>query len=64
MTPSPTFKTFILIMIFYIFLAHLFFPMVFYYIMGKTLSSAGHGFVFGSIVSILLWYGFGSKMIK
>ena len=56
--------TFISIMLFYIVLSYLIMPVVFYYAFGKTLLSAGNGFVAGSIVSILLWYFYGSKMIK
>lgn len=56
--------TFISIMLFYIVLSYLIMPLVFYYAFGKTLLSAGNGFVAGSIVSILLWYFYGSKMIK
>ena len=51
-------------MLFYIVLSYLIMPLVFYYAFGKTLLSAGNGFVAGSIVSILLWYFYGSKMIK
>jgi hypothetical protein len=51
-------------MVFYIFLSYVIFPMIFYYFMGRTLKSAGNGFALGSIVSILLWYSYGSKMIK
>ncbi len=56
--------TFISIMLFYIVLSYLIMPLVFYYAFGKTLLSAGNGFVAGSIASILLWYFYGSKMIK
>jgi hypothetical protein len=31
--------------------------------MGKSLASAGIGFVVGSLISIVLWFGYGSKMI-
>jgi hypothetical protein len=51
-------------MLFYIVLSYLIMPLVFYYAFGKTLLSAGNGFVAGSIASILLWYFYGSKMIK
>jgi hypothetical protein len=57
-------QTFIGIMIFYIVLSYIIFPLVFYYLAGKTFISAGNGFIVGSIVSILLWYNFGKKMIK
>lgn len=63
MSVSPAFNKFMMIMLFYILLAHFVFPLAFYYLVEKSLKSAGNGFVFGSVVSILLWYGFGSKMI-
>ena len=54
---------FIGIMIFYAVLSYILFPVVFYYLMGKSLASAGIGFVVGSLISIMLWFGFGSKMV-
>lgn len=48
-------------MVFYIVLSYIIFPLAFYYLAGKTLGSAGNGFIVGSIVSILLWYNFGKK---
>jgi hypothetical protein len=51
------------IMLFYIFLSYLLMPVIFYYIFNKTLISAGNGFVVGSIISIVLWYIYGSKML-
>lgn len=54
---------FMQIMLFYIILSYLIMPILFYYIFGRTLMSAGNGFVVGSILSIILWYGYGSKMI-
>ena len=63
MTLSPKFNKFVMIMLFYVFLAHILFPVAFYYLVNRSLLSAGNGFVFGSVVSILLWYGFGSKMV-
>lgn len=50
------------IMAFYAVLTYLVFPVVFYYTMGKTLKAAGNGFVLGSVVSVLLWMFYGSKM--
>jgi hypothetical protein len=55
---------FIQIMLFYIMLSYVVVPMVFYYGSGKKLSRAGDGYVLGSILSIILWYTYGSKMIK
>jgi hypothetical protein len=51
------------IMLFYILLSYVIFPGIFYYTMGKTLKQAGRGFVVGSIISLLLWQFYGSKMI-
>ena len=51
------------IMVFYIVLSYLVMPVIFYYGFGKTLMSAGNGFVVGSIISIVLWYIYGSKML-
>ncbi len=56
-------STFIGIMVFYIVLSYVIFPLAFYYLMDKSLSSAGNGFVVGSIISILLWYNYGKKLI-
>jgi len=54
---------FITIMLFYILISYVVGPIVGYYALGKTSSAAGHGFVVGSVVSILLWYLVGSKMV-
>jgi len=56
-------STFIGIMAFYAILSYVIMPVAFYYLMGKSLVSAGYGFVFGSLVSIVLWFTVGSKMI-
>lgn len=50
------------IMAFYAVLTYLVLPAVFYYTMGKTLKAAGNGFVVGSVLSVVLWMFFGSKM--
>ena len=57
-------KVFIGIMIFYILLSYLIFPVIFYYIFGRNLISAGNGFIVGSIISMLLWYFYGKKLVK
>lgn len=57
-------QTFAGIMVFYVFLSYVVFPLGFYYFVEKSLLSAGNGFVIGSVVSIVLWYSFGKKMIK
>ena len=52
---KANFQTYMGIMVFYIFLSYVLFPMGFYYLIDKTLLSAGNGFIVGSIVSIILW---------
>ena len=51
------------IMAFYAVLTYFVFPMIFYYTMGKTGKAAGQGFVLGSVVSVVLWFFYGSKMV-
>jgi hypothetical protein len=50
-------------MLFYAVLTYLVFPVGFYYLINKSLVSAGHGFIVGSLVSIALWLGVGRKMV-
>jgi threonine/homoserine/homoserine lactone efflux protein len=57
-------ETFISIMAFYAILSYIIGPLVFYYLMERSLSSAGNGFIAGSILSVLLWVMVGSKMVK
>ena len=57
-------RLFLGIMLFYIVLSYVLFPLGFYYLVNKSLSSAGNGFVVGSIVSLVLWLSVGRKMIK
>lgn len=57
-------QSFIGIMAFYVILSYVVFPLGFYYFVDKSLLSAGNGFVFGSVISIVLWYSVGKKMIK
>ena len=56
-------QTFLGIMAFYILLSYIIFPMIFYYLMGKSLASAGNGFIVGSLISIGLWLTYGRKMV-
>ncbi len=51
------------IMLFYAFLSYFIGPSIFYFLGGRTLQSAGNGFVVFSIISILLWYTKGRKMV-
>jgi hypothetical protein len=60
---TDSFQLFLSIMLFYVFLSYVLGPLVFYYTMGKTLKSAGYGFIVGSLVSITLWFFVGSKMV-
>jgi len=57
-------QTFLGIMVFYILLSYILFPLGFYYLVEKSLISAGNGFIVGSLISIGLWLGFGRKLIK
>jgi hypothetical protein len=57
-------RLFLGIMLFYILLSYVLFPLGFYYLVNKSLSSAGNGFVVGSILSLVLWLSVGSKMVK
>jgi hypothetical protein len=54
--------TFVKIMAFYMLLTYVLAPVVFYYAFGRTLTSAGNGFIAGSILCIALWHFFGKKM--
>jgi len=51
------------IMVFYVLISYIIFPLTGYFMFGKSLQSAGHGFVLGSIISIILWYSYGRKLI-
>lgn len=61
MTESQT--MFVKIMVFYAFLSYIIVPGFFYYFMEKSLKSAGKGFIVGSLLSIVLWLMYGSKMV-
>lgn len=56
-------KMYMSIMVFYIFISYVLFPLGFYYLINKTLLSAGNGFIVGSIVSVVLWMTYGKKMV-
>jgi hypothetical protein len=56
-------QTFVGIMLFYALLTYLVFPVGFYYLINKSLVSAGNGFIVGSLVSIALWLGVGRTMV-
>lgn len=56
-------QTFAGIMLFYAILAFIIMPGLFYYFNDKSFQSAGLGFVAGSVLSIILWFFYGSKMV-
>lgn len=51
------------IMLFYILLTFFIMPFLFYFFIKKSDASAGNGFVVGSILSLMLWLFYGSKMV-
>ena len=55
---------FVGVMSFYATLTYVLFPVVFYYLFGRTLDSAGNGFIVGSVVSVVLWLTVGRKLVK
>lgn len=57
-------QMFIGIMLFYMILSYIVFPAAFYYFAGKSLASAGNGFMVGSVISLALWFLVGRKMVK
>ena len=66
MTMTMTGKNlkFIQIMMFYVLLSFILFPLLSYYIFDNTLESACNGYVVGSIISLLLWQFYGKKLIR
>jgi len=56
-------QTFMGIMLFYAILSCLVGPLAGYYIGGRSLDSAGIGFICGSLVSIVLWLSVGKKLV-
>jgi len=60
---SSNITTFISIMIFYAILSSVIGPIIFYYLGNKSLQMAGYGFIVFSIISMLLWYMYGRKLV-
>ena len=60
---SKKLQLFASIMGFYIILSYVVFPLAFFYLVEKSLQSAGNGFVLGSLISVALWYFYGRKMV-
>ena len=61
---SEKLSLFLSIMVFYILLSYILGPLAFYYATDRSLTSAGNGFIVGSLLSIVLWLAYGSKMIQ
>ena len=57
-------QSFVGIMAFYAFLSCVLGPVVFYYLVDKSLLSAGNGFMVGSVLSIILWNVYGKTLIN
>jgi hypothetical protein len=51
-------------MVFYVLISYILFPLIGYVMFGKTLQSAGHGFVVGSLISVALWYTYGRTLVN
>ena len=64
MASSFPLTKFAIVMAFYAILACVLMPAAFYYLLEKTLMSAGNGFMVGSVVNILLWNFVGYHYIK
>ena len=56
-------QTFVGIMVFYAILTFIVFPLGFYYLVNKSLLSAGNGFIVGSLISIMLWLVYGRSLV-
>jgi hypothetical protein len=52
------------VMAFYAVLTYILFPVIAYFLFGKTLEAAGNGFIVGSVVSVILWRMVGMGMVK
>ena len=52
------------VMAFYAVLTYLLFPVIAYFMFGKTLEAAGNGFIAGSVISVVLWKVFGYGLVK
>ena len=56
-------NTLIKIMIFYSYITYFLFPVIGLYIK-KNKEGITQGMIFGTVVSIFLWFKYGSKMVK
>jgi|UniRef100_A0A6C0BBR4 hypothetical protein len=57
------FQSFVGVMLFYVLLSYVIMPVAFYYLVDKSLMSAGNGFIVGSVLSVVLWLNFRSSII-
>lgn len=54
---------FLQIMAFYFVLAFIVFPVIAFFAFGKNSRSVGNGWAAGSILSVILWFAVGRKMV-
>jgi len=59
-----TMTVFMGIMAFYAIISYVIGPMIGYYAGGRSYNSAGMGFVFGSLISIFLWFTYGKNLVN
>lgn len=52
------------VMAFYAVITYMLFPVIAYFLFGKTLEAAGNGFIVGSVISVVLWKVYGFGMVK
>ena len=64
MNPSFNLTKYAYVMVFYFILSYIVGPLIGYYAIERNCIAAGHGFVAGSILSIVLWYTVGCKMVR
>jgi len=57
-------KQFTIVMAFYAVISYILFPLFSYFMFGQTLEAAGNGFIFGTLLSIVLWKSYGFQMVK
>ena len=57
------FQSFVGVMLFYVLLSYVIMPVAFYYLVDRSLMSAGNGFIAGSVLSVVLWLNFRSSII-
>ena len=51
-------------MTFYAVISYILFPLFSYFMFGQTLEAAGNGFIFGTLLSIVLWKLYGFQTVK